>query len=75
MAIHSLADFRSESLASLQDQPPKMVCGRSITYEPPYRNTADYQGQPVCFCTEYCLEAFLSDPDRFYAAHSKAVRD
>jgi len=33
--------------------------------------TAQYQGRTIHFCTEFCLEAFMADPDRFYAAHSR----
>jgi len=31
---------------------------------------AEYRGQTIYFCTEFCLEAFLADPERFYMAHS-----
>jgi YHS domain-containing protein len=32
---------------------------------------SEYQGQTICFCTEFCLEAFEADPQRFYNAHSR----
>jgi len=56
-------------------QPDHMVCGRSITREPPYPNVATYQGRVIVFCTRYCLEAFEADPDRFFAAHSRPAED
>ncbi len=33
--------------------------------------TAEYQGRTIYFCTEFCLETFNADPDRFYVAHSR----
>jgi len=32
---------------------------------------AEYLGQTIYFCTEFCLEAFEADPERFYIAHSR----
>lgn len=52
--------------------PPRMVCGRAITTEP--RNSAKFRGQTIYFCTEFCLDAFNADPDRFYQAHSKSAQ-
>ena len=48
-----------------------MVCGRCITGDPDFFPQAEYQGRTVYFCTEFCLNAFMSAPDRFYAVHSK----
>jgi YHS domain-containing protein len=47
------------------------VCHRAMTapLESYYR--AEYQGRMIYFCTEFCLDAFRADPDRFYAAHSR----
>ncbi len=53
-------------------QPEQMVCGRAITRNPPYPNTATYYGKMIVFCTHYCLEAFQADPERFFAAHSRS---
>jgi YHS domain-containing protein len=56
-------------------QPPDpgltLVCGRSMTIPPENYYRAEYQGRSIYFCTEFCLEAFRADPDRFYAAHSR----
>jgi YHS domain-containing protein len=49
---------------------PINVCGRAITNDPVYHYPTEYQGRIIYFCTEFCLEAFLADPDRFYTAHS-----
>lgn len=48
-----------------------MVCGRTITADPAFYPHAEYGGNRLYFCTEYCLRAFQSDPDRFYTAHTK----
>ena len=50
---------------------PKNVCGRRITSNLEGQPSALYQGRTIYFCTEFCLEAFRRDPDRFYLAHSK----
>jgi YHS domain-containing protein len=47
------------------------VCHRTINGDPSFYPQAEYQGRIIHFCTETCLSVFLSDPDRFYAAHSK----
>jgi YHS domain-containing protein len=51
--------------------PIPMVCGRCITGDPDFFPQAEYRGQTVYFCTDFCLNAFISDPDRFHAVHSK----
>jgi YHS domain-containing protein len=56
---------------STSDSRPHLVCGRVITNDPAYCNPALYQDQVIYFCTEFCLDAFRFDPDRFYAAHSR----
>lgn len=55
-----------------RENPLEMVCGRLITggYAGYYHPTT-YQDRTIYFCTEFCYEAFLADPDRFYAAHHK----
>ena len=47
------------------------VCHRTITGDPAYYPKAEFQGRVVYFCTETCQSVFLSDPERFYAAHGK----
>ena len=48
-----------------------LVCGRKMTIPPENYYRAEYQGRDIYFCTEFCLETFRADPDRFYTAHSK----
>jgi hypothetical protein len=50
------------------------LCGRVFHADPDYFPQAEYRGQTLYFCTEVCLGAFLSDPDRFVAAHSKSYK-
>jgi len=49
------------------------VCHRVMTADLEWYPHAEYQGRTIYFCTEFCLEAFLADPDRFYAAHSRPL--
>lgn len=51
---------------------PRLVCGRIMTSVS--RNAANYREQTIYFCTEFCLEAFHADPDRFYQAHSRSAK-
>jgi YHS domain-containing protein len=54
------------------EQPhPRTVCGREMTADTAWYPCTDYQGRTIYFCTEFCLEAFHADPDRFYIAHSR----
>jgi DNA polymerase-4 len=53
---------------------PRTVCRRPITSSLESLPSASYQGRTIYFCTEFCLEAFLRDPDRFYQAHSRKRR-
>jgi DNA polymerase-4 len=53
---------------------PVSVCGRRIMSNLEGYPTAIYRGQAIYFCTEFCLEAFKRDPDRFYLAHSRKHR-
>jgi len=48
-----------------------LVCGRIMTIAPENYYHAEYQGRDIYFCTEFCLEAFRADPERFYNAHSR----
>jgi len=48
-----------------------LVCGRNMTTLPENYYRAEYQGRIIYFCTEFCLESFKADPDRFYIAHSR----
>jgi YHS domain-containing protein len=51
-----------------------MLCGRTVTGDARYFPQAEYRGRTLYFCTEFCRNAFLSDPDRFAAAHSKQYK-
>jgi len=51
------------------------VCGRKMTTAPENYYPAQYREQVVYFCTSFCLDAFLADPERFYAAHSRGSRE
>ncbi|MCX6065978.1 MAG: YHS domain-containing protein [Chloroflexi bacterium] len=47
------------------------VCHRVMTTAIEWYPHAEYQGRTIYFCTEFCLEAFHADPERFYIAHSR----
>lgn len=47
------------------------LCGRVFHSDPDYFPQAEYRGRTIYLCTDSCLGAFLSDPDRFVAAHKK----
>ena len=51
-------------------EPLRTVCGRMLTTDPANYPQAVYQGKVIYFCTEYCLDAYNADPERFYRAHS-----
>ncbi len=57
-----------ETLASPESG---LVCGRKMTIPAENYYQAEYRGQAVYFCTEFCLEHFLRDPERFYKAHQR----
>lgn len=48
------------------------LCGRVIHADPDYFPQAKYRGRRIYLCTASCLGAFLSDSDRFVAAHKKS---
>ena len=47
------------------------VCHRVMTADIDWYPRAEYKGQTIYFCTEFCLEAFRAAPERFYIAHSR----
>lgn len=61
----------TDSPAQRETHEPCMVCGRVITGDPARFRPTPYQNRTIYFCTGFCLDAFLADPDRFYAAHSR----
>jgi YHS domain-containing protein len=50
---------------------PETVCHRAITGDPTFYPQAEFHGRIIYFCTETCQSVFQSDPERFYAAHSR----
>jgi len=52
-------------------KPPATVCHRPMTTDINWYPSAEYKGRRIYFCTEFCLEAFNADPERFYVAHSR----
>jgi YHS domain-containing protein len=48
---------------------PNTVCGHEMTADILWYPNTKYQMGTIYFCTEFCLEAFQADPDRFYKAH------
>ena len=50
------------------------LCGRVFRSDPEFFPQAEYRGRTVYLCTDACLGAFLSDPDRFVAAHKKSYK-
>ena len=71
------ADTEEETLACMVVPIPargvETVCHRTIHGDPAFHPQAEYHGQTIYFCTETCQSVFLSDPERFYAAHSKRM--
>ena len=50
------------------------LCGRVFRSDPEFFPQAEYRGRTIYLCTDACLSAFLSDPDRFVAAHKKSYK-
>ena len=60
-----------KDLLSSPVPPPQTICGRDMTADINWYPRSEYRGRSIYFCTEFCLEAFKADPDRFHAAHRK----
>ena len=61
-----------QPFASTSPSPPlRTICGRRITTLPEHYYPTLFQDSTIYFCTEFCLDAFRADPDRFYLAHSR----
>jgi hypothetical protein len=45
------------------------LCGRAFRSDPEFFPQVEYRGRTIVLCTSVCLDAFLADPDRFYATH------
>jgi YHS domain-containing protein len=72
----SLAAFKDkETLAFVDGLVParalETVCHRTISGDPAYYPQAEFHGRTIYFCTDTCQGVFRSDPERFFAAHSK----
>jgi YHS domain-containing protein len=50
---------------------PETVCHRVLTGDTTYIPNVEFHGRLIYFCTDTCLSVFLSDPERFYNAHSR----
>lgn len=51
------------------------LCGRIFREtDPAYFPRARHRGRTIYFCTETCLDAFLSDPDAFYKTHRNSEK-
>ncbi len=48
------------------------LCGRTFRADPDYFPIVEYRGRTIYLCTDACLGAFLSDPDRFYRTHRES---
>ena len=57
-----------------RNKPLSTVCHRPMTADVNWYPHAQYKGRTIYFCTEFCLEAFIADPERFYLAHSKVKK-
>ena len=49
-----------------------LVCRRKMTTAPENFYHAEYKGQVIYFCTEFCLESFKADPERFLQPSASA---
>ena len=50
------------------------LCGRVFRSDPEFFPQTEYRGHTIYLCTDACLDTFLSDPDRFVAAHKKSYK-
>ena len=66
-----MPDQTSPSQSQPAAAPASLVCGRVMTIPAENYYRAEYQGRAIYFCTEFCLESFRADPERFYNAHSR----
>ena len=48
-----------------------LLCGRSVRADPRYIPSTEYNGRLIHFCTDFCLNAFQADPERFQLVHAK----
>jgi YHS domain-containing protein len=48
-----------------------MVCSRAVAGDVRYFPKSEFKGRTIYFCSDYCLNAFLENPERFVAVHRK----
>jgi len=61
-----------EAIDAHESTPRKFItlCGRVfLNTDPKYFPCTQYSGRKIYFCTESCLNTFLSDPELFYKVH------
>jgi YHS domain-containing protein len=68
-----VAEIRTDPI--LKPVQPQTVCRREMTADLDWYPKAIYKGNLIYFCTEFCLDAFQADPDRFFTAHHKVKVD
>jgi len=67
---------KTKTTQTAKSKPTSFVtlCGRVFQSDPAYFPKAQYRGRTIHFCTQVCLDAYLSDPERFVAAHKKSYK-
>ncbi|MEI6291951.1 MAG: YHS domain-containing protein [Chloroflexota bacterium] len=64
-------DEEKKEIPGIEQERESLVCRRVMTTTRESYYQAEYQGRIIYFCTEFCLESFKADPDRFYTAHNR----
>jgi YHS domain-containing protein len=65
------------SKKSSQKRYPRFValCGRKFRdTDPAYFPRVEYRGRTIYLCTDFCLGAFLADPEIFYKVHRNSEK-
>jgi len=60
-----------------QKKYPRFVtlCGRKFRdTDPAYFPRVQYRGRTIYLCTDFCLGAFLADPEVFYRVHRNSEK-
>ncbi len=63
---------RNPGYSSEQLQGIRMACGRITTGNPNYFPQSTLRGRKLFFCTQFCLDAFHSDPQLFLRMHRRS---
>ena len=66
----------AETTEEKNDARPSFValCGRVFRSDPDFFPQVEHRGETLYLCTDACLGAFLSDSNRFVAAHKKSYK-